>query len=127
MRSFGTGLSELPAIAAKPPTNPPIKAVTSINKTEEPPNLKSSAILKESRLPFLLSIHAANIAHKIKIPRKPDKNATPIFCGINKATKNETSAMLHHSKRRPARKLSVAVSNKAKTSLLVFKSGFSKS
>ena len=39
------GRSELPDIAAKPPTNPPINAVTIIMAIEDPPRGNSSAIL----------------------------------------------------------------------------------
>ena len=45
LRTPGAGRNELPAMAAKPPTNPPMSAVTSISKMDEPPNLNSSETL----------------------------------------------------------------------------------
>ncbi len=125
--TFGAGLKELPAIAAKPATSPPMNAVTSINKMDDPPNLKSSAILCETVLPFLLSIQNVNSAHNKKMPAKPEKNELLIVCGINKATRKATRAMLHHSSRSPARKASDAVSNIAKINLIVLISVVSKS
>ncbi len=42
---FCLGRNDDPAMAAKPPTNPPTKAVTSTSKTDEPPSGNTWAIL----------------------------------------------------------------------------------
>ena len=72
---LSSGVRLLPLIAAKPPTKPPSRAVTKINKTDEPPNGKSAAILCERTPLFFTSIQKARKPQNKKMPRKPDTNA----------------------------------------------------
>src|SRR5438067_8289433 len=102
-------------MAARPATNAPTRAVTKIKMIEEPFKEKSCAILCERTILFFTSISKANPPHKRKMPAKPDSEAQPICCFINKATKNATMAMLHHGMYKPAIKLSEAVNKVAKT------------
>ena len=117
-RYFFIRLNVLPDRAAKPPTRPPINAVTSTSRNDEPPSLKSCDTFWE-RIPLLgMSSHKATIAHSTAMPDRPDKKAMLVFCGISKATKNATTAMLHHSKNLPAINARVAVSKKASKNLI---------
>jgi hypothetical protein len=102
-------LRKLALIAATPPTNAPIIAVTRINKKDEPPRGKISAIFLE-RIPwFLISIDQARRAHKINTPKKPERKAFPLLIGINKAEINAASAILHQGKYKPPTKERSAV------------------
>jgi hypothetical protein len=93
-----------------PPTNAPIKAVTRINKNDEPPRGKISATFFE-RIPwFFISIHQASKVHKTNTPKKPARNAFPLLIGINNAEINAAMAMLHQGRYRPATKERRAVS-----------------
>jgi len=108
-------------MAAKPPTKAPTNAVTNMSKVEDPPNGITCAIFCERMLSFFRSIQKDKKAHKINMPEKPDKNPGPMGCIINKATRKEIIAMLHHGRNMPAIKANVAVSKVASKNLIVIR------
>jgi hypothetical protein len=116
------GAKELPAIAANPPTMAPTKAVTRINKTDEPPRGMICAIFPERMLSFFKSIHNDKNPHRLQIPRNPERNPRPMFGNKNSATKNETMAMLHQGKNIPAINANAAVSSVANKNLMLIRS-----
>ncbi len=85
-------------MAAKPPTNAPIRAVIKIKEMYELPKENNWAIFWDKILSFLLSIQKAKRLHKRKIPRNPEKKLFPMLCGISKATANAIIAMLHQGR-----------------------------
>lgn len=101
-------------MAAKPPTNAPIKAVIIINRKGE---LKEnrSAIFCDKILLFSTFIHKAKIVHNINMERKPDKKLRVMDCCTRIATRKAIIAMLHHGKYKQLIKLRSAVNNIDKT------------
>src|SRR3712207_3543050 len=106
---------ELPAMAAKPPTRPPIKAVTNINKTVEPPKGNNSAILCDKILSLLVSIQKASTAHNRKTPRKPARKPCPIRGCMTKADRKATTATDHQGRYSPAINESKKINNVVST------------
>jgi len=108
-------------MAAMPPTNAPINAVTRINKNDEPPRWKISATFFE-RIPSLfMSILQASKAHKINTPKKPERNAFPLRRGINSAARNAAMATLHQGRYKPPTKARSAVRMIATINFIILK------
>jgi hypothetical protein len=106
---FLNGRNELPAMPAKPATNPPIKPVISTSSMVAPPNGNSCAIFLASMPSLFMSIHNDKIPHNKNIPIKPDRNPVLLACGIKAVTINAMTAMLHHGRNNPHKKDSTAI------------------
>ena len=101
---------KLAEVAPSPPTNAPIKAVTRIIATDEPPRGNISATFFERICSFFTSIHNASRNHNKNTPKNPARKALPLLNGINRTAINAAMAILHHGKYKPPTKESKAVS-----------------
>ena len=109
---------EQPAIAAKPPTKPPTKAVMRINNSEEPPSGNNCAILWERILSLAVSIQKDSRAHNRKTPEKPPRNPKLIGGCIKNADRKAIMLIDHHGMYSPAIKEKRAVRSVVRTNFM---------
>jgi hypothetical protein len=76
-----------------------------------PPRGSTMAIFFDNTPSFFIFIQKARPPHKSNKPKKPEKNAFPVFCGTNRATSNEAIATLHQGKNNPLTKARKAVNS----------------
>jgi hypothetical protein len=103
--------AKLPANAAKPATNAPIKAVISINAKGLSIFKINTDTLCANICSLLLLIYTVKANHKRYNARNPVRKDGNGFCGIRTAITNATIAMLHQGQYKQIAKLSKAVNS----------------